>query len=353
MNIKNSLINVDIKINQFIVNLNFYKEIRRFEKFCTSTSCQQNNQANQNPDITIESYKQYWVRYILEKGAANITPIPILSNKWAFSTFVGSLLYEKQIKRNNNYFQEDNLVISIGALLFNKNSCIKNFMIYGFGGLSRESLYIKNYLQKQHDKLPLSLLLFDCSPYYYSLAKHWGTKIKTSLKDENIEQINAYLIDFEDYADDIANIRKDKKMNEPALHIFLGNIGGNLTAIQFENILNNITKTGDYILLEYAQYDDSFFNNTNDDYVVDIAKSSLEELFGDIKPVVEYKTTNNEKFLEISGTVNGIGFKFKSMLRRNFQLTDITTGVSLGQLGDYSISDGNIIRKAVLLQKTQ
>lgn len=356
MTVKNSLINVDIKINQLIVNLNFYKEIRRFEKFCTDTSCQVKSVDNQVPYITIESYRKYWADYLLKKADISLNNTTVLSNKWAFSTFAGSLLYEKQIKGNNSYFKEDKLVTGIGELLFNSDKCIKNFMIYGFGGLSRESLYIKNYLQRQSHKVPLSILLFDCSPYYYSLTKHWDTKIKISLKDEKIEQLNSYLIDFEDYAGDIAKIREDKKMNSPALHIFLGNIGGNLTATQFKDILEKLTNVGDYILLEYAEYNSQFFNDIKpDDYVVNIAKSSLEELLDNIVDLsINYKTTKNEKFLEISGKTSERSFKFKSMLRRNFVITDITGGTTLGQLESaFSIKDGDITRLAVLIKKTE
>lgn len=293
---------------------------------------------------TIEAYRELWSTYIIRQIDNHPSRNPMISNKWAFSTFSGSLLYEQSLQDKDIYNirpQGDARVKSFVQDLISEgvSTKIQNFFLYGFGGLKREASLIHHYILLSQIKRA-DIFMFECSPYYYSIAKNWFTSIDLTYKDiaDNgfkylFNQI--YLTDFEEDVDGLRSVREKLKNNKPVIHIFFGNVAGNLDEKQLKNLLTSYTKQGDIVILEYADYASDFFTDTSPDYTVALAEESMLELFKDkiknlsITPLVE----NESKFLQINFEYQETQYSFKSILRRNFKPHEIHNS-SFDEIGE-------------------
>jgi len=295
--------------------------------------------------VSYLEYMDQWKQFLLTKSGSN----KIVTNAWAFASREGFYEYERYIFRNmptlyKTVSDAEQLIRDRLVQKTKNTGGIGGFVLYGYGNAYREANFIEKCISPRVEP---TVIMYDCSPVYHGLALSHFNPLKKVMGIRNIE---VYLVDIEnrvEHTDFIVARRNKMPGNLPVLHIFMGNYACNLEEEDFKAILKGYTKEGDYIIFDHALYDETFFNNTENDYTCDLAKHAIAEIFsvplGGISAniVVEKKEDISRKYVEVSFSYNLRDIKFKSMLRRNF-ISEVIYRDSFDQIFDKNDSTNNI-----------
>lgn len=257
----------------------------------------------------------------------------IICNDWAFSTHFGVQVYETSVQGLDVKRLEFEEVLS--ELLQETKSLMQSDLVagvifYGHGNMERE-IQLFNEIDKSGLKLRAQAGFVDYSPIYHALSVSifnplgpYGRQISESL--------------FADFTriDDPSHGRRILGMREKfslpggvVFHVFLGNTFGNIETNVLCSMLDTYTRPNDIILAEYAVYPNVFFDDFDvDDGVATMARGAVSELFGQDKKLIQMRYeadyTQKMKWLETSLMVDDQPLVFRSMLRRNFDVSELS-----------------------------
>jgi len=269
------------------------------------------------------SYLQYmnqWKEFLLAKSGSD----KIITNAWAFASREGFYEYERYIFKKMPTLYTDvssaERLISQQLVQETTNSGIGGFILYGYGNAYRERNFIGTCISSE---VKPTVIMYDCSPVYHGLALSHFNPLRTV---RGIKNIDVYLVDIEhriQHKEFIIARRKEIPNKLPVLHMFLGNYACNLEEDDFKEILKGYTKKGDYIIFDHALYDETFFNETTNDYTCVLAQHAIAEIFSPLEDlsaniVVEEQENSSRKYVKIKFKYNSKQVVFNSMLRRNF-----------------------------------
>lgn len=284
--------------------------------------------------IKIERYYADWRKRV--ESAARTRQI--MSNGWAFAALGGVAAFENYVRtaevsaiyKNRTAEVASTLDAIIEKLPTRGRRAIGGIVIYGYGNLFRESHFVEvavsqKLLQAQR------VYLLDCSLFYHVLAKSSLNPLRSIL---NERQIKVKLLDyFEDSSAKAALtfIRDDLNPFQPVIHLFLGNTFCNVDSVALKTLLSSVVRDNDFVVGEYANYMDAYFEDLSDDYVSHMASVSASELFS--VPIASVTSKNvavagRAKAVEVIAHCESSVPKlaFRSMLRRSFNHAELTDG---------------------------
>lgn len=283
-------------------------------------------------NVRIDNYYNYWRSRIL----AAINNGDILSNGWAFSTLSGLASFETYIHTDQEvrslYFNRSgeigNTIDAIADKL--NNHSLGGVILYGYGNLYRECYFIE-YLKTSNLLKGQRIYLIDCSLYYHIFAKSPINPLRSLVESRQIKPVLLDYLDDSTSQNNLRYVRDDLNPTRPVLHIFLGNTFCNSSADSIKSTLDAGVRVGDFVIGEYALYTKEYFEDNSDDYVSEMAKIATAELFATSPSIVT--TTNishgdSSKMTEVKfrTSENETEYVFKSMLRRKFSNTELTSG---------------------------
>lgn len=254
----------------------------------------------------------------------------IIATHWAFVTDAGIIEYEKSIRRKPEYDKGDgleplnNLSLQIASKINRENMPPSNnmaFMVYGFGNAIREQYVIDKiceFVTVTERQSAVKVIFIDISYYYFS-QRYWS-----GILDQSKRKYNQLfkLLDFIYDKDEIKKLREGLKKSK-VIHLFMGNIAGNYEERELRQICQEYTQAGDYLLMEYGEYDFSKMQSMqSDNYQHAFATEALKEIYQkEVIANIKTKTIiqGNRIYIEIEFSLNDSETKkINSFLRRNF-----------------------------------
>lgn len=322
--------------------------------FGTSSKTTELFQLGMKEELSIERYYDLWRKKIKQASNQN----RILSNGWAFSSLSGLSSFENYIRTNENfrsmYFnQAGEIKVTLDKV--KEGLSWKKFggvMLYGYGNLFRERYFIEQAILSKLISKNDRICLIDCSIYYHIFANSALNPLRPVV---NPKKMKTLLVDYLEEPNSIEQLvyeRNDIHGIFPVLHLFLGNTFGNSEAKLLKETLDKLVKPGDVIIGEYANYPKEYFSNEEDDYVSDMARMAASELYS--SPVDNIETKNVSingdcKYTEIKfkDTDSKESVCYKSMLRRNFNQSEFTSG-EFGLMSTKQIIKNQVILDAYI-----
>ena len=286
--------------------------------------------------IPVTSYLNYWRERIYSYSGGGKR----LSSGWIFSTISGLAQYEQLLLANNELrkmYYKDRFKVTplLDKLSDNLDKHLGGVIYYGYGNLLREAKFLERL--KSHEEIwnkQSKVGLIDSSYVYHTLA---NTRYSPLLKYIQSRKIISRLVDFENDSDTMKEhinyVRDDLNPHMPQLHVFFGNTAANMSEMQFAKLANRICKSGDYLLLDYANYSPKFFRGRDVGYVENMAISAAAETFH-VAPHSVTATVSNKnrdgsnpykitKIALIDPKTNN-SLEFNAVLRRKFDKSELT-----------------------------
>jgi hypothetical protein len=278
----------------------------------------------------------------------------ILSNGWAFSTMSGLACFEAYVRYDPNvkhiYFDKsgeiDRTLDRLADVLHKHNHKLSGAIIYGYGNLLRESHFIE---QAKNARLlnVERIYLLDCSLFYHLFAKSPINPLRQFISERAIKPILLDYFEGDACKGRLVDIRNELNPLKPVLHLFLGNTFCNVESHSVHQILNNTVRVGDFVVAEYANYTQEFFESTDPDYVNQLATRAAADLFALSESRVDTKCVlvpgGDAKALLISIPDDDTGniLNFHSMLRRKFHPSELTDG-AFSRVSTHRVLDGSL-----------
>ena len=268
----------------------------------------------------------------------------IIPTSWAWVTDAGIIEYEKSIRRKPEYDKAkgvtllEPLSLKIADKIKMTSSNNVAFMVYGFGNAIREQYLIdkicKSILPLTKRRSAVKVIFIDISHYYFSQSYWHG------ILDESEQNYNQ-LFELLDFIYDKGRIKKLREglKKSTVIHLFMGNIAGNYEEQELRRICQEYTRSGDYLLMEYGEY--NFSNMQPGDYQHAFAAEALKEIYQkeDITNIIT-KTIicPNLSYIKIKFSLHNSETKeINSFLRRNF----VPNEFSKEKFSNEDIQDGH------------
>ena len=260
----------------------------------------------------------------------------IIPTNWAWVTDAGIIEYEKSIRRKPEYDEEkgmvllDNLSLEIAAKINTEKITSSNnvaFMVYGCGNSMREQYVIDKICRSigvaAKKQSAVKVIFIDIS-YYYISQHYWSRTLDQS--EQKYNQLFK-LLDFIYDKDEIKKLREGLKKSK-VIHLFMGNIAGNYEEQQLRSICQEYTLAGDYLLMEYGEYD--FPKMQSDDYQHAFATEAVKEMYQK-KAITDITTktiiSQKRSHIKIKFSLNdSVTKEINSFLRRNFDPKEFSKG---------------------------